>query len=166
PQGGSVLVDGTDIRLDMTGWLSNIGYIPQAIFMLDGNIRENVAFGLAEDEIDDEQVWKALREASLDEFVRSLPDGLQTQIGERGVRLSGGQKQRIGIARALYTDPPVLVFDEATSALDHETESAIMDSIDHLHGTKTMIIIAHRLSTIDNCDSVYRVQNGSIVRER
>ncbi len=166
PQNGSVLVDGTDIRLDMDGWLDNIGYIPQSIFMLDGTIRENVAFGRTEEETDDNKVWKALREAALDAFVRSLPEGLDTQIGERGVRLSGGQKQRIGIARALYTDPAVLVFDEATSALDNETEKAIMESIDHLHGSKTMIIIAHRLTTIENCDVVYRVENGKIERVR
>lgn len=166
PQKGKVLIDGTDIELDMNGWLSDIGYIPQQIFMLDGDIRMNVAFGLEEEEIDDEKVWAALKEASLDKFVGSLPEGLKTQLGERGVRLSGGQRQRIGIARALYSDPSVLFFDEATSALDNETEAAIMDSINHLHGTKTMIIIAHRLTTIEGCDAVFRVENGKINRER
>lgn len=166
PQKGKVLIDGTDISLDMDGWLSEIGYIPQFIFMLDGDIRENVAFGVPEGEIDDDKVWEALEEAALAEFVKSLPDGLNTQIGERGLRLSGGQRQRIGIARALYSDPSILFFDEATSALDNETEAAIMDSINHLHGTKTMVIIAHRLTTIEGCDIVYRVEDGKIRRER
>ena len=107
-----------------------------------------------------------LREAQLDEFVRSLPEGLDTSIGERGIRISGGQRQRIGIARALFEDPEVLVLDEATSALDNETEAAIMDSINHLHGKKTLIIIAHRLQTIEKCDMVYRVEGGQIRRER
>lgn len=166
PQNGKVLVDGTDIQMDMDGWLSNIGYIPQSIFMLDGSIRENVAFGVNADTVEDSIVWDALQEAAIADFIRSLPEGLDTQIGERGMRLSGGQKQRIGIARALYTNPSVLVFDEATSALDNETEAAIMDSINHLRGTKTLIIIAHRLSTIEGCDVVYRVENGQIERER
>lgn len=166
PQGGQVLVDGVDIKNDLSGWLFQIGYIPQMIFMLDDTIRANVAFGVPERETDDEQVWRALREAALEEFVRSLPDGLDTQIGERGVRLSGGQRQRIGIARALYQNPEVLIFDEATSALDNETESAIMESIHGLHGTKTMIIIAHRLTTIEACDHIFRVEQGQIRQER
>ncbi len=134
--------------------------------MLDDTIRANVAFGLAREEQTDEQVWYALQEAQLAEFVRSLPEGLDTQIGERGVRLSGGQRQRIGIARALYTNPELLIFDEATSALDNETEAAIMESINSLHGRKTMVIIAHRLQTIEGCDMVYRVKDGRIERER
>ena len=134
--------------------------------MLDSDIRHNVAFGVPEEEIDDEKVWNALKEAQLDEHVRSLPDGLQTGIGERGIRISGGQRQRIGIARALYEDPEVLVLDEATSALDNETEAAIMDSINRLHGRKTLIIIAHRLQTIEKCDMVYRVKDGKVVVER
>lgn len=166
PQEGQVLVDGVDIREDYPGWLDLIGYIPQTIFMLDDSIRANVAFGEAAEDIDDEKVWTALREASLEEFVRSLPDGLDTQIGERGVRLSGGQRQRLGIARALYEDPGVLIFDEATSALDNETEAEIMESINHLHGQRTMLIIAHRLTTIEACDHVYRVEGGKITKER
>lgn len=166
PDKGQVRVDGTDIRLDMDGWLSDIGYIPQQIFMLNGNIRENVAFGVPAEEVSDEKVWQALKEATLDEYVKTLPEGLDTELGERGVRLSGGQRQRIGIARALYADPSVLFFDEATSALDNETEAAIMDSINHLHGTKTMIIIAHRLTTIEGCDAVFKVEGGKITRER
>ncbi|MBQ7200413.1 MAG: ABC transporter ATP-binding protein [Eubacterium sp.] len=166
PKGGQVVVDGTDIRLDMDGWLSQIGYIPQMIFMLDGTIRENVAFGVPEDEVDDDRVREALREAALLDFVDSLSGGLDTELGERGVRLSGGQRQRIGIARALYTDPSILFFDEATSALDNETETAIMESINSLHGTKTMVIIAHRLTTIEGCDHIFRVADGKVIMER
>lgn len=166
PQSGCVKVDGYDIQENYAGWLSQLSYIPQTIFMLDDTIRANVAFGVVEENIDDDQVWNALEEAQLREFVQSLPEGLDTSIGERGVRLSGGQRQRIGIARALYSDPKVLIFDEATSALDNETESAIMESINALHGKKTMIIIAHRLTTIQECDVVYRVENGKITLER
>ena len=166
PQEGQVLIDDIDIREDYDGWLAHLGYIPQMIFMLDDTIRANVAFGIPAKEVDDSQVWKALEEAQLKEFVQSLPDGLDTTIGERGVRLSGGQRQRIGIARALYTDPQLLIFDEATSALDNETEASIMESINALHGTKTLVIIAHRLTTIEECDMVYRVENGKIVKER
>ena len=166
PQSGQVLVDGVDIKNDLPAWLSQIGYIPQMIFMLDDTIRANVAFGIPKQEINEEDVWRALRDAALEEFVRSLPEGLDTQIGERGIRLSGGQRQRIGIARALYQSPEVLIFDEATSALDSETESAIMESIYSLHGTKTMIIIAHRLTTIESCDHIFRVEQGQIKQER
>ncbi len=166
PQNGQVLVDGTSISADMRGWHEQIGYIPQMIFMLDDTIRNNICFGEREEDISDDKVWQALEEASLADFVKALPDGLDTQIGERGIRLSGGQRQRIGIARALYRDPAVLVFDEATSALDNETEAEIMKSINHLQGQKTMLIIAHRLTTIENCDHVYRVENGKITQER
>ena len=163
---GSILADGVQVRDHYESWLKNIGYIPQNIFMVDSTIRKNVAFGCADEEIDDAKVWEALKKASLDEFVRGLPQGLDTGIGERGIRISGGQRQRIGIARALYEDPEVLVLDEATSALDNDTEAAIMESINSLHGHKTLVIIAHRLQTIEKCDIVYRVENGQIVRER
>lgn len=165
-QEGSILADGVEVREHYEEWLKNIGYIPQTIFMIDASIRKNVAFGVPDEEIDDNKVWQALKEAQLDEFVKGLPEGLDTGIGERGIRLSGGQRQRIGIARALFEDPEVLVLDEATSALDNETEAAIMDSINRLHGCKTLIIIAHRLQTIEKCDMVYRVENGQIARER
>lgn len=164
-QNGSVLSDGANIQADYKGWLGHIGYIPQMIYMLDDTIRANVAFGVPEKAIDEDQVWRALEEAQLKDFVQSLPNGLNTTIGERGVRLSGGQRQRIGIARALYPDPELLIFDEATSALDNETEAAIMESINALHGRKTMVIIAHRLTTIKECDMVYRVEDGKIIRE-
>ncbi len=163
-ESGSVLIDGVDIKNNKAAWLSQVGYIPQMIFMLDGTIRDNIAFG--DKNVTDEKIWKALKEASLDEFIMSLPEKLDTEIGERGVRLSGGQRQRIGIARALYTNPSVLFFDEATSALDNETESAIMESVNNLKGSKTMIIIAHRLSTIENCNAVYKVADGKIIKER
>ena len=165
-QTGKILADGVDVSTNYEGWLKNVGYIPQTIFMIDSTIRKNVAFGFADEDIDDERVWAVLKEAQLDEFVRGLPDGLDTGIGERGIRISGGQRQRIGIARALYEDPEVLVLDEATSALDNDTEAAIMDSINRLHGKKTLVIIAHRLQTIEKCDMVFRVENGKINRER
>ena len=166
PEKGGVYVDGINIQQDLSGWISQIGYIPQMIFMLDDTIRANVAFGVGADEIAEDKVWIALREAALEDFVRGLPEGLDTKIGERGIRLSGGQRQRIGIARALYLDAPILIFDEATSALDNETEKVIMESINQLKNNRTIIIIAHRLTTIKNCDHVFRVSEGQIVRER
>ncbi|MDE6014525.1 MAG: ABC transporter ATP-binding protein/permease [Acetatifactor sp.] len=165
-QSGVVLADGVDTRTQYRKWLKNVGYIPQMIFMLDDTIRRNVAFGVPEDKIDEERLWEVLREAQLDEFIKTLPEGLDTGIGERGIRLSGGQRQRIGIARALYNNPEVLILDEATSALDNDTEAAIMESINRLHGRKTLIIIAHRLQTIEKCDLVYRVEDGKAVIER
>ena len=165
-QSGEILADGVEVREHYQSFLKDIGYIPQTIFMIDSTIRKNVAFGVADEDIDDAKVWRALQEAQLDEFVRGLPDGLDTSIGERGIRISGGQRQRIGIARALFEDPEVLVLDEATSALDNETEAAIMESINMLHGKKTLIIIAHRLQTIEKCDMVYRVEKGQVTIER
>lgn len=164
--GGEILADGVNIMQHYRGWLKNVGYIPQMIFLLDDDIRKNVAFGVAEEEIDEEKLWYALQEAQLDAFVKTLPEGVHTGIGERGIRLSGGQRQRIGIARALYHDPEVLILDEATSALDNDTEAAIMESINRFQGKKTLVIIAHRLQTIEKCDLVYRVENGKIRRER
>lgn len=166
PQSGEVLIDGMLLKENYGQWLSCIGYIPQMIFMLDDTIRANVAFGISPEKVEEEKVLKALEEAQLRDFIEKLPDGLDTRIGERGIRLSGGQRQRIGIARALYPNPELLFFDEATSALDMETETAIMESINRLHGRKTLVIIAHRLATIAECDMVYRVENGRIVREK
>lgn len=165
-QQGEITADGVNVMEHYRPWLKNIGYIPQMIFMLDDTIRKNVCFGVPEDKIDEDRLWEALREAQLDTFIRTLPEGLETSIGERGIRLSGGQRQRIGIARALYHDPEVLILDEATSALDNDTEAAIMESINRLQGRKTLIIIAHRLQTIEKCDLVYRVQDGRAVLER
>lgn len=166
PSYGAVLTDDTDIRANYGQWLKNIGYIPQTIYMIDDTIRANIAFGYAPEDIDDNEIMRALSEAQLKDFVDGLPNGLDTTIGERGVRVSGGQRQRLGIARALYTAPDILIFDEATAALDNETEAAVMESINRLQGKKTMVIIAHRLTTIEKCDMVYRVEDKKIVRER
>jgi ABC-type multidrug transport system fused ATPase/permease subunit len=165
PQKGKITVDNIDIHEGMGSWHDKIGYIPQTIYMLDDTIRNNIAFGDTE-EINDERIWEALKQAQLDEFIREMEDGLDTVIGEAGVRLSGGQRQRIGIARALYRKPEVLVLDEATSALDNETEAAVMEAIDSLQGKMTMLIIAHRLSTIQNCDIVYKVDNGQVTVDK
>ena len=162
PTSGTVMYGNMDVHKHPLKWSKKLAYIPQSIFLCDDTIRNNVAFGIDEDKIDDEKVWKALREAQLEQFVKSQPDGLDSMVGERGVRISGGQRQRIGIARALYDNPEILVLDEATSALDTGTESAVMEAIDKLSGTMTLIIIAHRFTTIKNCDYVYKVENGNI----
>ena len=165
-QSGTITSDGTNIFDNYGAWLSHVGYIPQTIYMLDDSIRNNIAFGVKEEDIDDARVWEVLEQAQMKTFVEELPDKLDSQIGERGVRISGGQRQRLGIARALYHDPELLIFDEATSALDNDTETAIMEAIDSLHGQKTMVIIAHRLRTIENCDMIYEVKNGKISQTR
>ncbi len=160
---GTITCDGVNIFDNYPAWLAQIGYIPQTIYLVDEPIRNNIAFGIADDEIDDDRIWQVLEEAQLKDFIKTLPEGLDTAIGDRGVRLSGGQRQRLGIARALYHNPEILVFDEATSALDNETEQAVMDAINSFHGKKTMVIIAHRLNTIEKCDMIYRVDGGQIV---
>ena len=161
-QSGEITCDGRNIFDNYPSWLANIGYIPQSIYLIDESIRDNIAFGIDADKIDDDKIWHALEEAQLKEFIENLPEGLDTTIGDRGVRLSGGQRQRIGIARALYHNPDILVFDEATSALDNETEAAVMEAINSFHGKKTMVIIAHRLNTIEKCDMIYKVDGGKI----
>jgi ATP-binding cassette subfamily C protein len=165
PTQGRILVDGVDIQDRLSAWGSQVGYIPQDIFLTDDSLRRNVALGLEEAVLDEARVWAALEAAQMADFVRSLPLGLETSIGERGVRLSGGQRQRIGIARAMYYDPPVLVLDEATSALDHDTEKAIVATIGGLKGSKTIIVIAHRLTTLADCDRVLRLEYGRLVGE-
>jgi ABC-type multidrug transport system fused ATPase/permease subunit len=165
PEDGRVLVDESDIQKDLRSWQDQIGYVPQAIYLTDDTLRRNVAFGLADEEIDETAVVRAIRAAQLDEFVDSLPEGLNTFVGERGIRLSGGQRQRIGIARALYHDPAVLVLDEATSALDTATERGVMQAVAALHGNKTIIIVAHRLSTVEQCDRLYRLERGRVAAE-
>ena len=162
PQEGTICYGTLDIHEDYAEWQRHIGYIPQNIYLTDESIRKNVALGIPEDEIDDDAVWKALENAQIADFVRTLEEGLDTVVGERGVRISGGQRQRIGIARALYHDPEILFFDEATSSLDNETEAAVMESIKSLSGNKTMIIVAHRLTTIEHCDKVFRVEHNGI----
>jgi ATP-binding cassette subfamily C protein len=164
PDAGQVLVDGRSIDENLAAWQQQIGYVPQTIYLTDDTIRRNIAFGLPDREIRDEQVWAALRYAQLEEFVRQLPEGLDTSVGERGVRLSGGQRQRIGIARALYHDPEVLVLDEATSSLDTDTEREFTAAIEGLAGAKTLIIIAHRMSTVEKCDVQYRIRGGKMER--
>ena len=164
PQYGIIMADQLNIFKNMDIWHHSIGYIPQTIYLSDDTIRNNVAFGVEEDRIDDEAIEDALKKAQIWTFVKGLPEGWDTFVGDRGVRLSGGQSQRIGIARALYHDPEILVLDEATSALDNDTESAVMEAIENLHGEKTMIIIAHRLTTIQNADVIYEVADGKVER--
>jgi ATP-binding cassette subfamily C protein len=163
PGSGRVLVDGVNINTNLAGWQQKIGYIPQPIYLSDDTIKRNVAFGVEDDKIDDEQVWTALRAAQLEDFIVSLPDKLDTLVGEHGVRISGGQRQRIGIARALYHNPEILVLDEATAALDNETESEVTKAIEALSGTKTIIAIAHRLTTVRNFDCLFFMKDGKIV---
>lgn len=160
PERGRILVDNRNIFEVPDEWSSMVAYVPQSVFLLDDTIRKNVAFGFNSHDIDEKRIWEVLREAQLDEFVRSLPEGLDAQVGERGIKFSGGQRQRVAIARALYRNPDIIVLDEATSALDNETEKAVMEAIELLHGQKTLIIVAHRLSTIENCDKVYEVVDG------
>ena len=160
PDGGCIYVDDININKNIDEWHRTIGYIPQSIYLLDDTVRANIAFGVPEDDIDEERLNNAIDKAQLRSTVDELQDGINTMVGERGIRFSGGQRQRIGIARALYAQPKVLVLDEATSSLDTETETAIMESIDALHGEITLIIIAHRLSTIKNCDKIYQIGDG------
>jgi len=165
PDSGTVEVDGVDIQTNLRGWQDQIGYVPQFIYLTDDTLRRNVAFGLPSGQIDEAAVWRAVRAAQLEQFVNELPQGLDTLVGERGVRLSGGQRQRIGIARALYHDPSVLVLDEATSSLDAQTERGIMDAVRALRGDKTVLIVAHRLSTVEQCDRIFRLERGQVVEE-
>ncbi len=163
PQKGAILVDGHPVKQNLSQWSKLIGYVPQSVYLTDDTIRNNVAFGIPEEEIKDENIWTALKQARLDEYIHGLPHELDTIVGERGIKFSGGQRQRIAIARTMYYDPEILVLDEATSALDDETEKAVMESIDSLQGKKTLIIIAHRLSTIQKCDRIYEVTDKSII---
>ena len=162
PSAGTILLGNSDIQNILRGWQNQIGYVPQSIYLTDDSLRRNVAFGLSDNKIDNAAVARAIRSAQLEDFVCSLPEGLETVVGERGIRLSGGQRQRIGIARALYHDPSVLVLDEATSALDTATEQGVMEAITALHGTKTILIVAHRLSTVEHCDRLYRLNFGRL----
>ena len=165
PNKGNIEIDGEDVYSNLLSWSKLVGYVPQSVYLTDDTIRANVAFGIRKEDIDEEKVKHAIAEAQLEGFVNSLEEGLDTMVGESGVRISGGQRQRIAIARALYENPEILVLDEATSALDTETETAVMEAIDSLHGSKTMIIVAHRLSTIRNCDSIYEINGGKAVKK-
>ena len=160
PQNGKITVDGKNIFEPETMWHKMVGYVPQSVFLIDDTVRNNILFGIDEADADEEKIQRAIDQAQMRSFVDKLPEGLDTVLGERGVRISGGQRQRIAIARALYYDPDILVLDEATSALDNETEAAVIEAINALHGEKTMIIVAHRLSTISNCNKVYRIEGG------
>lgn len=163
PQKGNVTLDGRDILTIGKEWKNIMGYVPQSVYLTADSIRKNIAFGVPEDEIDDERIWKVLEQAQLKDFVEQLDQKLETQVGERGVRFSGGQRQRVAIARALYENPDILILDEATAALDNETEAAVMESIEALQGSVTLVIIAHRLSTIRKCDKIYEIKDGSII---
>jgi ATP-binding cassette, subfamily B, bacterial PglK len=162
PSQGEILVDGKNILTNLASWQQQIGYIPQSIYLSDDTIRNNIAFGLATNEIKEEQVWVAIKAAQLEELVQSLPEQLDTLVGECGIRLSGGQRQRIGIARALYHNPEVIIMDEATAALDNTTEREFMQALEAMSGHKTMIMIAHRLSTVKNCDRLYLIKDGTV----
>jgi len=162
PTAGTILVDGHNLHDSLAGWQRNIGYVPQTVYLIDDSIRRNVAFGVPEEEIDDERVWQALRAAQVDHLVGSLPGELNAMVGERGDRLSGGERQRLGIARALYRDPEVLVIDEATANLDPGTEAAIVDAIGGLRGKKTIIVITHRLAFVRDCDCIYMLAQGRL----
>lgn len=165
PESGKIEVDGVDIQKDLRGWQDQIGYVAQAIYLTDDTLRRNIAFGLSDSDIDDIAVRRAINAAQLEDFIDGLPLGLETVVGERGIRLSGGQRQRIGIARALYHDPAVLVFDEATSALDVATEHEFMKAVQSLRGTKTVLIVAHRLSTVEQCDCLFRLVQGEVTQQ-
>jgi ABC-type multidrug transport system fused ATPase/permease subunit len=162
PSSGRILVDGRDLHDNLASWQRNIGYVPQTVYLIDDSVRRNVAFGVPEEEIDDERVWQALRAAQVEHLVRSLPGELNAIIGERGDRLSGGERQRLGIARALYRDPEVLVIDEATANLDPRTEAAIVEAVGGLRGKKTIIVITHRLAFVRNCDCIYMLAQGRL----
>ncbi len=163
PTSGRILIDDVDAHSGLRTWQDHIGYVPQHIFLSDETLRRNIAFGVPEDEINNTEIDRAIRQAQLNEFVDSMPDGINTTVGERGVRLSGGQRQRIGVARALYHNPSVLVLDEASSALDTKTEAALMEEIYDMQGERTLIIIAHRLSTIEKCDRIFHLEKGKLV---
>lgn len=161
---GELYIDDTIMNnFNKRAWQNIIGFVPQSIFLSEGDIAENIAFGIPRKDIDLKQVTKALKLANLEKFVEQLPKGLSTKVGERGVQLSGGQRQRIGIARALYHEADVLVFDEATSALDGITEKVIMEAIHNFSGDKTIIMIAHRLKTVEKCDTIYLMEEGKII---
>lgn len=165
PTNGAVEIDGKPIIQNIQSWQKLIGYVPQTIFLTDDTIRNNIAFGVSSEDINDEAVLEALKSAQLESFIKTLPDGLDTFVGEQGVRLSGGQRQRLGLARALYHHPEVILLDEATSALDSQTEKFVMETVMELRKKKTIVIVAHRLSTLQNCDKIYRLEKGKIIKE-
>ena len=166
PTNGEILIDGQSMSSNVKGWQRLIGYVPQSIYLTDDSLLKNVAFGLHPRDINEDAVRRSIDAAQLTDFVETLPEGLNTIVGERGVRLSGGQRQRIGIARALYNDPQVLVLDEATSALDTETENGVMESVRKLQGERTVIIVAHRLTTVSHCARIFTIEDAMLVDTR
>jgi len=166
PGSGQVIVDGNPVDLATASWQSEAGYVPQDIFLIDDTIRRNIAFGIGDNEISEAQILNSIEVAQMAEFIGSLPKGLDTITGERGVRLSGGQRQRIGIARALYHEPSLLVLDEATSALDLDTESELIEALEAVHHKLTMIVVSHRISTLKYCDRVLRIEGGRLTEVR
>ena len=165
PSSGKIEVDKIDIHSNVEQWYKKIGYVPQSIFLIDDSIRKNIAFGLLEEDINDELVNLAIKKANLNNFLNSLPEGLNTIVGEKGIRLSGGQQQRIGIARALYRNPEILILDESTSSLDQDTEKKIMESVQSLKKEKTLIVITHRLVTVKNCDKIFYIEKGQLTKQ-
>jgi ABC-type multidrug transport system fused ATPase/permease subunit len=163
PSEGVVSVDGEDIATGRRSWQDQVGYVPQSIYLVDDSLIRNIALGIPHELIDHNAVLRALRAAQLEEFVSTLPLGLETVVGERGVRLSGGQRQRIGIARALYSNPQILVLDEATSSLDTDTERGVMDAVRALQGDKTVVIVAHRLSTVSYCSKIFNIEDAQLI---
>ena len=165
PAKGQIIIDNQSMHLAKRNWQNKIGYVPQTIFLNDESLKRNIAFGLPEQDIDEGKIKQTILAAQLEEYIETLPDGIETSLGERGVRMSGGQRQRIGIARALYHGPDVLVLDEATSSLDNETESEVMAAIEMMRGEKTIIIVAHRLSTVKNTDRLINLEKGVLIKE-
>ena len=165
PTGGKLEVDELNIHSNLVSWHKKIGYVPQSIYLLDDSIKKNIAFGLEDKDINDNLVKHAIKKANLNELVEKLPNGMDTIVGEKGIKFSGGQQQRIGIARSLYHDPEILILDEATSSLDLSTEKKIMQSIQALKGKKTLIVVTHRLSTVQHCDNIFYISNGKIIKQ-
>jgi ABC-type bacteriocin/lantibiotic exporter with double-glycine peptidase domain len=163
PQKGSIEFNGKNIKENLREWQSKVAYMPQQVFLIDGSLRENVTLGTNASEIDENKLYESLRQARLMDLVEKLPEGVNTILGERGIRFSGGQRQRVSLARAFYHDRNILVMDEATSSLDNATEKEIVDEIEQLKGTRTMIVIAHRLTTLKHCDRIYKLRDGKIV---
>jgi ABC-type multidrug transport system fused ATPase/permease subunit len=162
PDKGKVSADNKDIHLNLKSWHSRIGYIPQEIYLLDDTVLKNIALGIKEDAEDLNKLEAALKSAEIYDFINNLPDGINTMVGDRGIRFSGGQRQRVGIARALYRDPNVLIFDEATSSLDEETEKKFIENIFNLNGNRTIIISTHKLNSLNKCDKIYSIKNNKL----
>ena len=162
PSKGSIKVDGKDIKNYTRSWQNKIGYVPQDIFLADNTIQNNIAFGIEKEDICHRSIKKSIKNAQLDKFINSLDDGLNSQVGERGVQLSGGQIQRVGIARALYNNPEILILDEATASLDSQTEMNFMNSIKKLKGSMTILIISHRMSTLKDCNKIFKIQDKKL----